>query len=135
MRVICIDDERLLMEEIVGMCRELPGIAEVTGFVSATNALEWMEDHTVDIALLDIDMPGMNGLQLAEKIKTLLPDTRIIFITGYADYAVDAFRIKASGVPSETGHKRRPCQGNRVCHARKTDREERENCGTNLRLF
>ena len=97
MRVICIDDERLLMEEIVAMCRELPGIAEVTGFVSATNALEWMEDHTVDIALLDIDMPGMNGLQLAEKIKTISPDTRIIFITGYADYAVDAFRIKASG--------------------------------------
>ena len=97
MRVICIDDERLLMEDIIAMCREIPGVSKVTGFVSAADALEWMEDHTVDIALLDIDMPGMNGLQLAEKIKTLSPDTRIIFITGYADFAVDAFRIKASG--------------------------------------
>ncbi len=97
MRVICIDDERLIMEDTVAICRELPEISEVTGFVSAKQALDWLKDHSVDIAFLDIDMPEINGLALAAKIKALSPQTAIIFVTGYSEYAIDAFRLKATG--------------------------------------
>ena len=97
MRVICVDDERILMEDTVGMCLEVPGVTEARGFVSGKEALEWIQSNPVDIALLDIDMPGMNGLQLAERIKKVYPDTAIIFVTGYSEYAVDAFRLRASG--------------------------------------
>ena len=97
MNIMIVDDERLLMEDTAAMCREIPSVGEVNGFVSAADALGWLEKHSADVALLDIDMPGMNGLQLAEKIKTISPDTKIVFVTGYSDYAVDAFKIKASG--------------------------------------
>ena len=97
MTVICVDDERLLMEDTVAMCLEIPEISEAKGFLSAAEALEWLTAHPVDIALLDIDMPKMNGLELAERIKRLSPDTAILFVTGYSQYAVDAFRVRASG--------------------------------------
>ena len=97
MKAICVDDERLLMEETVAMCLELPEIDEAKGFVWAAEALEWVEHNPVDLALLDIDMPDMNGLTLAMKIKERRPDTAIIFLTGYAQYAVEAFALRASG--------------------------------------
>jgi len=97
MNVICIDDERILMEDTVSMCRELPEVGRVNGFTKAADALEWMNSNPVDLALLDIDMPDMNGLELAIRIKDKSPDTAVIFLTGYAQYAVDAFKLRASG--------------------------------------
>lgn len=97
MRVVCVDDERLLMEDTVAMCLEMPEISEAKGFVSAADALEWIKTNPVDVALLDIDMPRMNGLELAARIKEASPDTAIIFVTGFSQYAVDAFAVRASG--------------------------------------
>lgn len=97
MKAICVDDERLLMEEAVAMCRELPEIDEAQGFVRVRDALDWVDANPVDLALLDIDMPGMDGLTLAAEIKRRRPDTAIIFLTGYTQYAVDAFAVRASG--------------------------------------
>jgi len=85
------------MEAAVSMCRELPQISEVIGFTRSDEALAWLEYNPVDLALLDIDMPGMNGLELAAAIKTRWPDTAVIFLTGYSQYAVDAFSVRASG--------------------------------------
>ncbi len=97
MKAICVDDERILMEDTVAMCLELPEIDEARGFVRPEDALEWLEHNAADLALLDIDMPGMNGIQLAAAIKAKHPDTAILFLTGYAQYAVDAFAVRASG--------------------------------------
>ena len=62
MKVICVDDERLLMEDTVAICRELDQVDEATGFTRAADALHWLERERADVALLDIDMPGMNGI-------------------------------------------------------------------------
>ncbi|MBR2716449.1 MAG: response regulator [Oscillospiraceae bacterium] len=97
MTAICVDDERLLMEDTLAMCLELPEIDEARGFVRAGDALEWLEHNTADLALLDIDMPEMNGIRLAAEIKQRSPETAILFLTGYAQYAVDAFAVRASG--------------------------------------
>jgi two-component SAPR family response regulator len=97
MKAICVDDERLLMEDTAAMCLELPEITAVKGFVRAADALEWLETEPADLALLDIDMPEMNGIQLAARIKERWPDTAVIFLTGYPQYAVDAFAVRASG--------------------------------------
>ena len=85
------------MEETVSMCLELPEIREAKGFTKAVQALEWLKENGADLALLDIDMPDMNGLELAANMKRISPDTAIIFLTGYAQYALDAFRVHASG--------------------------------------
>ncbi len=97
MKAICVDDERLIMEDTVSICRELPQISEVRGFTRADEALAWLENDPADIAFLDIDMPGMNGLELAAVIKTRWPDTAVCFLTGYSEYAVDAFSLRATG--------------------------------------
>lgn len=97
MRVICVDDERILMEDTAAMCRELPEVSDVIGFTRAQDALDWFKDNHAELALLDIDMPNMNGIELALRIKELSPDTAIIFLTGYSRYAIDAFAVRAAG--------------------------------------
>lgn len=97
MRVICVDDERLLMQDTVKLCLELDLVDEAKGFTRSEEALNWMEHEPADVALLDIDMPGMNGLGLAAAIREKWPDMPIIFLTGYSQYALDAFSVHASG--------------------------------------
>ena len=97
MKILCVDDEALVLGLTVSMCRALPGSPEVVGFSRSGQALEWLEENAPEIALLDINMADMNGLTLAAKIKTRRPDTAIIFLTGYSEYAVDAFAMHASG--------------------------------------
>ena len=97
MNILCVDDEVLLLNLTVSLCKELPDVTEVTGFWQPQEALAWAKDHAPDVALLDIDMPGMSGLELAKGLKEAHPDTAVIFLTGYAQYAVDAFAMHASG--------------------------------------
>ena len=97
MQIICIDDEKLVLGMIVAMCRELPSKPEVCGFQMAADALEWLQDHRTDIAILDINLIDMDGITLASRIKEIQPDVAVIFLTGYSEYAVDAFRLHASG--------------------------------------
>ena len=56
MTVICVDDERRIMEHTVSMCQKLPQITEAEGFIRSRDALEWLETHPADLALLDIDI-------------------------------------------------------------------------------
>ena len=97
MRAICVDDVQLIVEETVAMCRELPQIGEVVGFTRPKEALAWLESNEVDLALLDIDMPEVNGLDLAKKLKRAHPDVAIIFLTAFPKFAVDAFKLRATG--------------------------------------
>ena len=97
MKAICVDDENMVLEYTISQCRELAGIDEAAGFTNPLEALKWVEDNPVDIAILDIDMPEMNGLVLAKKIKEKRPETAVIFLTAYSEYALDAFSVRATG--------------------------------------
>ena len=97
MRVLCVDDALPIMEDVVAMCRKIPGITSVKGFTRPREAAEWLETHPVDLSLLDIDMPEINGLMLAEKQKRKYPDSSVIFLTAYRQYAVQAVKLRATG--------------------------------------
>lgn len=97
MKAICVDDEPLITDYVASLCRELPQLDEVTGFTSAGEAVRWMETHDMDLALLDIDMPEMSGIVLAAVIKKLHPETAIVFLTGFSEFAVKAFELHVSG--------------------------------------
>ena len=93
MRVLCVDDERLLMEDTVALCLELDQVDEAKGFTRPAEALRWLEQERADVALLDIDMPGMTGIELAAAIREIWPDIPVIFLTGYTQYALEAYEV------------------------------------------
>lgn len=97
MRAICVDDERILVEDIAEMCLALPEIDQVKSFVRARDVLAWLEYNPVDLALLDIEMPEMDGITLAARIKQIYPRTAILFLTAYKQYAFDAYSVHPSG--------------------------------------
>lgn len=74
MRIICVDDEPLAVEDVLSVCRDLSSDVLVNGFTDVNEALEWIRSNPVDAALLDIDMPQMNGITLAAQIKKIKPD-------------------------------------------------------------
>ena len=96
-KIVCVDDESIILRQTIEQCRQLSRVDDVIGFQRAESALEWFGDNTADVALLDINLPDMNGIALATRIKEKSPDTAIIFVTGYSEYAVDAFKIHAAG--------------------------------------
>ena len=97
MRAIAVDDEVLMLGALVAAIEASPDITEVAKFSICEEALAFAENNLVDIAFLDINMRGMGGLALAEKIRAACPDCRIVFCTGYEEYAISAFKLHASG--------------------------------------
>ena len=97
MIAIAVDDERLMLGALAAAIKASPDISEVFQFSSCDDALAFVKEKPVNVAFLDINMRGMGGLALAEKITGFCPDCKIVFCTGYEEYAIPAFKIHASG--------------------------------------
>ena len=97
MIAIAVDDEILMLGALVKAISASPDIEEVTKFSDCDGALEFVKQHSIDVAFLDINMRGMGGLALAEQIKAACPSCKIVFCTGYEEYAIPAFKLHASG--------------------------------------
>ncbi len=97
MKVLCVDDEPIVLEEVRELVASQPDVNEAAAFLSSEKALEWAKANSPDAAFLDINMARMNGLMLAKCIKEHVKDCAIVFVTGYSQYAVDAFALRADG--------------------------------------
>jgi two-component SAPR family response regulator len=97
MIAIAVDDEALMLGALVAAIEASPDITQVAKFSDCEEALAYVQSHSADIAFLDINMRGMGGLALAEKIIASCPNCKIVFCTGYEEYAIPAFRLHASG--------------------------------------
>ena len=97
MIAIAVDDEQLMLGALAAAIEASPDITEVNKFSCCEAALDFVKENLVDVAFLDINMRGMGGLALAEKIVAACPDCRIVFCTGYEEYAISAFKLHASG--------------------------------------
>ena len=97
MIAIAVDDEALMLGALVAAINASPDISEVVKFSDCEDALAYVEGRAPDIAFLDINMRGMGGLALAEKILDACPACKIVFCTGYEEYAIPAFKLHASG--------------------------------------
>ncbi len=97
MRLIAIEDERLALHHLLKELQKADPTGEHKGFLSAYEALDYLEYHAADVAFLDIEMCEMSGLLLAKKIKQTRPSINIIFVTGYCEYALEAHELYVSG--------------------------------------
>ena len=97
MRAIAVDDELYMLETLEEAIRASSDITRVECFSSCSTALAYATENPIDIAFLDINMRGIGGLGLAEKVISLQPHCKIIFCTGYSEYAVSAFQLHVSG--------------------------------------
>lgn len=99
MLIFILDDEPLVLEDTRTVVAQAAPEAELRVFSLASQALEAISEQGLrpDVVFSDIEMPGFSGLELAARLKTLSPDTRIVFVTGYPDYAVRAFKLKVHG--------------------------------------
>ncbi len=98
MRIVLVDDERLQLLRLTDAVKKaLPGDHTFLSYVNPVLAWEENENTPVDLAFLDVEMPVYNGLMLAKKFKSVNPLVNIIFITAYNEYALDAYKIHASG--------------------------------------
>ena len=97
MRVLCLDDEELALQMIVTCVKEAKPDADVEGFDDQDELLEEAQKNGCDVVFLDIHMPGMNGVEVAKRLKEINRKMNIIFVTGFAEYKGEAMDMKASG--------------------------------------
>lgn len=94
MKTIIVDDEPLSVEQFRLECSDVAEIEVAGVFTSPVEALHYAEAHPVEFALLDVEMPGMNGIELAQRLRALHPRMIIIFVSAYSEYVLDALRMK-----------------------------------------
>lgn len=97
MNVIYVDDEKL---QLTNFCLTVVGMEMIDSlqtFQEGEQALEWTQNHSVDLAFLDIEMSGMNGIELARRLKKIDDNIQIIFVTAYEQYALQAYGVDAIG--------------------------------------
>ena len=97
MRVIYVDDEKIQGKNFRLSSEGITDIDTLQVFGSSLEAYEWAKENPVDVAFLDVEMPHMNGIELAKKLKEIDPTIRIVFVTAYEQYALEAIGVRAVG--------------------------------------
>ena len=97
MRILCVDDEPLALQMLEMSITKAKPDADVTAYDDQDELIADAEKNGCDIAFLDIHMRGINGVEVAKRLKEINPKMNIIFVTGYSEYAGDAMSMHASG--------------------------------------
>lgn len=98
MKVMIVDDEPLARERLRRFCEEdLSGYSVVAEAGDGSGAIRAAQQHHPDVVLLDVRMPGMDGIEAARHLAALEPAPAVIFTTAYDDYAIEAFAVHAVG--------------------------------------
>ena len=98
MRILAVDDENRALNLLKNALTEAVPTGDIHVFQYAADALADVKAGFVpDVAFLDIEMPEMSGVELAVRLKTLIPAINIIFVTAYTTYAMEALNLHASG--------------------------------------
>lgn len=92
MRCIAVDDEKLVLDLLVDNIRQVPFLQLVARCRNALEAAEVLHREEVDLVFLDIQMPGLNGLQFVQSLKH---PPMIVFVTAYKDFAAEGFALDA----------------------------------------
>jgi two-component system response regulator AlgR len=97
LRLLVVDDEHLARARLCSLLADCiePAATVVGEAANAVQATEFLLHHPVDAVLLDIHMPGMDGLTMVQTLRALAHPVAVVFITAYAEHAVQAFELEA----------------------------------------
>jgi len=93
MIAVAVDDERWALNDLVSILKTQEKIDAVSGFMSSSEALEWCSANPFDIAFLDINMRGLDGIELAKRMREINKNCYIIFCTGFDDHSLAAIEL------------------------------------------
>lgn len=97
MRAIAVDDKPVPRRALMRAIQEAAPEAQITACASAEEVLALPDLASYDVAFVDIDLPGKNGIQLARELKAAHPLLNVVFATGFGEYMADAFALHSSG--------------------------------------
>lgn len=95
--VIMVDDEKIILNGGIPIIQDVLPDAVIEGFTKPSEAIEYAKHNKVDLAFLDIEMGKTSGLDICREFLKCNPKTNVIYLTAYADYALDAWSTGASG--------------------------------------
>ncbi len=95
MKAIVVDDERYTLDELRDLVETIVFVKQIRCYDNPVKAYKEAIKFKPDIAFVDIEMPVMSGMELAEKLNKINPVVQIIFVTAYSQYAVKAFEVNA----------------------------------------
>ncbi len=95
LQAMIIDDEALILDNLTYIFQQLPDTQLLGAYQDPAKALADYSTLQPDVVIVDINMPNMNGLEFAEKLREQSPQANIIFLTAYDNYALDAFSVHA----------------------------------------
>ncbi|MDU4892236.1 MAG: response regulator [Clostridium sp.] len=97
MKVVIIDDMIAAQNMLERVLLQFEEIESIVKFSRASVAIEYIKENSVDFIFLDMEMPGMNGIEFIKQIEQFEESPFVAFVTGHSDYSIDAWKTKAIG--------------------------------------
>ena len=95
LRILVVDDEQLAREELCFLLGQADGVELVGQAADGVSALRLAGEIKPDVMFLDVQMPGLTGFQVAQRLLSLDAPPQIVFVTAFDQYAIDAFSVNA----------------------------------------
>jgi two-component system, LytTR family, response regulator len=95
MKAIVVDDEQLARDELRFLLEQLGGVEIVAQAGNGVEALRVIEEYQPDLVMLDVQMPGLTGFEVARRVVQAGIESQLVFVTAYDQYAIDAFEVNA----------------------------------------
>ena len=95
LRTIVVDDEQLARDELRYLLEQLGGVEIVAQAGNGVEALRVIEEYQPDLVMLDVQMPGLTGFEVARRVFQAGLESQLVFVTAYDQYAIDAFEVNA----------------------------------------
>ncbi|WP_227483390.1 LytR/AlgR family response regulator transcription factor [Clostridioides sp. ES-S-0001-03] len=92
-KVLICDDDKIVRDDIANIVKESGYVDYVKKVKDGIEAIKFIKSEKIDLLIIDIDMPYKNGIDSAKEILSIDKDIHIVFVTGFADYSLESFKV------------------------------------------